>query len=324
MPVPVGRKRLVFASAAVAALGFAGAALAGNGGFAPPTPHSPNAERINDAYWVVFGFTAAIFLIVEIALIVFIVRYRRGNRSRAAEGAQVHGHTRLEIIWSIIPVLILAAIGTFIFYKLPGIKNTPPASAAERQNIKVIGHQFYWEFRYPNGQVSINDLHIPVKQVSYFDVTAQDVIHSFWVPELGGKMDAIPGKTNHLWFQPDEAGVYEGRCAELCGMYHPKMPIRVTVEDAAAYRQFLAQAPKQLGEVEFKGVCQTCHGLAGKGGFGPPLAGNPLTQQAAAIEDIVRHGRGAMPPVGRGWTDAQMRALTQYLKQNLKGGSVGG
>jgi cytochrome c oxidase subunit 2 len=320
----VGRKQLVFASAAVAALVLTGAALAGNAGFAPATPHSPNAQRINDAYWVVFGFTSAIFVIVEAALVLFIFKYRSGRRSRALEGAQVHGHTRLEIIWSVIPVLILAAIGTFIFYKLPGIKNTPPASAAARQNIKVIGHQFYWEFRYPDGQVSINDLHIPVKQVSYFDITAEDVIHSFWVPELGGKLDAIPGKTNHLWYEPDKAGVYQGRCAELCGMYHAKMPIQATVEDATAYNQFLAQAPKQLGAALFKGVCQTCHGLAGKGGFGPPLAGNPLTQQPQAIDQIVLHGRGRMPPVGRGWTDAELRALTQYLKKNLKGGSVGG
>jgi len=320
----VGRKQLVFASAAAAALVLAGAAFAGNGGFAPPTPHSPNAARINDAYWVVFGFTAAIFLIVETALVLFIVKYRSGRRSRTAEGAQVHGHTRIEVIWTIVPVLILAAIGTFIFYKLPGIKNTPPAAAADRQNIKVIGHQFYWEFRYPNGAVSINDLHLPVNEVSYFDVTSQDVIHSFWVPELGGKMDAIPGRTNHLWFQPDKAGIYDGRCAELCGMYHAKMPIQATVEDAAAYRQYLTQAPKELGAALFKGVCQTCHGLAGKGGFGPPLAGNPLVQQAAAIQLIVLHGRGRMPPVGRGWTPGELHALTQYLKQNLKGGSVGG
>jgi cytochrome c oxidase subunit 2 len=323
MPTLVGRKRLVFCLVAAAALTLAGAALAGNGGFAPVTPHSPNAQRISDAYWVVFGFCTAIFVVVEAALVVFIFKYRRRG-PRSVEGDQLHGHTRLELIWTVIPVVILAAIGTVIFYELPGIKNTPPASAAGRQNIRVDAHQFYWQFTYPSGEISINELHIPVQAVSYFDVHAQDVIHSFWVPELGGKIDAIPGRTNHIWYQPDKAGIYEGRCAELCGLYHAKMPIRVVAEDAAAYRQFLAVAPAQLGKAEFQGVCQTCHGIGGKGGYGPPLAGNPLTQQPQGIATIVRNGRGNMPPVGRGWTDAQMKALTEYLKKNLKGAASGG
>ena len=160
--------------------------------------------------------------------------------------------------------------------------------------------------------------------VSYFDVHSQDVIHSFWVPELGGKIDAIPGRTNHIWYEPDAAGTYDGRCAELCGLYHAKMPIRVVVEDEGAYKQFLVAARAQLGKAEFQGVCQTCHGIGGKGGYGPPLAGNPLTQQPQGIETIVRNGRGKRRRVGRGWTNAQMTALTTYLKKNLKGGAVGG
>jgi mono/diheme cytochrome c family protein len=95
-------------------------------------------------------------------------------------------------------------------------------------------------------------------------------------------------------------------------------------EDAGAYRQFLATAPAQLGRAEFQGVCQTCHGIGGKGGYGPPLAGNPLTQQPQGIATIVRNGRANMPPVGRGWTDAQMKALTDYLKKNLNGAASGG
>ena len=323
MPTLVGRKRPVFCLVAAAALTLAGSALAGNGGFAPLPPHSPNAERITTAYWVVMGFTAAIFVVVEAALVIFILRYRHRG-PRMLEGDQVHGHTRLELIWTVIPVVILAAIGTVIFYELPGIKNTPPASAAGRENIRVDAHQFYWQFTYPDGAISISELHIPVHGVSYFDVHSQDVIHSFWVPELGGKIDAIPGRTNHIWYEPDAAGTYDGRCAELCGLYHAKMPIRVVVEDEGAYKQFLVAARARLGKAEFQGVCQTCHGIGGKGGYGPPLAGNPLTQQPQGIETIVRNGRGKMPPVGRGWTNAQMTALTTYLKKNLKGGAVGG
>jgi cytochrome c oxidase subunit 2 len=315
------RRSSIAFTLALLALVLTGSALAGNAGFGPEPAHSPNAGRINDAYWVVFGFTAAIFVAVEGALVFFILKYR--SRDRTAEGDQVHGHTRLEVIWTVIPVVILAIIGTFIFYKLPGIKNAPPASAANRVDIRVDAHQFYWQFTYPDGQISINDVSIPVKQVAYFDLHAADVIHSFWVPQLGGKQDAIPGTVNHIWYQPDKPGTYLGRCAELCGLYHAKMPIRVHAVDEAAYRQFLAAAPAQLGRAEFEGACQLCHGDRGQGGYGPALANNPIADQPQAVATIVRNGRGKMPAVGRGWTDAQMKALTDYL-QKTKGGSTGG
>jgi cytochrome c oxidase subunit 2 len=314
----------VLCLAVLAALALAGAAVAGNGGFGPEPAHSPNASRIADSYWLIAGFTGAIFLIVEGALIAFVVKYRSRGRRRTVEGAQVHGNTRLELIWTVIPVVMLCAIGVFVFYKLPGISDVPAASAGNRVNVRVDARQFYWQFTYPDGQVSIGDLHVPVGKVVDIELHGDDVIHSFWVPELGGKTDAIPGKTNHTWFQPDKTGVFLGRCAEMCGLYHAKMPIRVISEPDASYRSFLAAAPAQLGKSEFEGACQTCHGLAGKGGYGPALAGNPVTQQATAIEQIVRNGRGKMPAVGRGWSDTQMKALEQYLKQNLKGAPVGG
>jgi cytochrome c oxidase subunit 2 len=324
------QRRLLLAAVPIVLLGlaFAGAAFAGgNAGFAPEPPHSPNAQRITDAYWLVFGFTAAVFLLVEGALITFIVKYRRRGRARTTEGAQVHGHTRLELIWTVIPVLILVAIAGFIFYKLPGISDTPAAAAGDRVDIRVDAHQFYWQFTYPDGQVSIADLHVPVGKVVYLEIHAQDVIHSFWVPQLGGKTDAIPGRTNHTWFKADKVGTFEGRCAEMCGLYHAKMPIHVIAEPEQDYQTFLASAPQRLGKAEFEGVCQTCHGLGGKGGYGPTLAGNPLTQQAGSIAQIVRNGggtNGRMPPVGRGWTDTQMTALTDYLRKNLGGSASGG
>src|SRR5919204_5657075 len=107
MPAPVGRKRLVFALFVLGALALAGAAWASNGGIGPESPVTPNGRRINHAYWFIFGFTAAIFVIVEGALIAFIWRYRAGGRPRTAEGLQLHGHTRLELIWTVVPVLIL-------------------------------------------------------------------------------------------------------------------------------------------------------------------------------------------------------------------------
>jgi cytochrome c oxidase subunit II len=327
MPLPVRRLLLLVAALSLLGLVLVGVAFAGNAGFAPEPAHSPNASRITDAYWFIFAFTAAVFVLVEALLVVFIVKYRSRGRARAIEGAQVHGNTRLELIWTVIPVLILAAIASFLFYKLPGISDVPVAKK-ERLNIRVDAHQFYWQFTYPDGTVSFNELHVPVHKVVYLQLRGSDVIHSFWVPQLGGKTDVIPGRVNHTWFQADKVGTFHGNCAELCGLYHAKMPITVVSEPQAQYTAFVDHAKSQLGKLEFQGVCQTCHGLAGKGGYGPALAGNPLVSQPAGVEQIVRNGRngvrGVMPPVGLGWSKEQMDALTTYLKQHLAGATGGG
>ena len=309
-----------------AALIVAGTAVAANGGFTPPTPHSPNAHRIITAYDVILGFTAAIFVIVEATLIAFIWKYRSRGRARTVEGAQVHGHTRLELIWTVIPVIILAIIGIVIFVELPGISNVPAANASDRLNVTVEGHQFYWQFDYPNGARSIGDLHVPVGKVVYLTIVSPDVNHSWWVPELGGKTDAIPGRTNHSWFKADHAGTYVGQCAEFCGLYHEAMKARVIATSQAEYDSYINSAVKtDLGRSEFTGVCATCHGMQGQGGYGPALATNSLLTQAAGLESIVRAGRGRMPAVGDGWTKEQMQALLAYVKKSVyKGAAASG
>src|SRR3954452_2515439 len=156
MPPSVRRGAFVAFVAFIGALLAVGIAAAGNGGLLPPEAHSPNTHRINQAYIFVLVFTGIVFVVVEGALIVFAVRYRRGKRPRTAEGPQIHGATRLEIIWTVVPVVILAVIGTFIFVKLPGIADAPKAAAADQTRIHVTGAQFYWQFTYPNGAVSIS------------------------------------------------------------------------------------------------------------------------------------------------------------------------
>src|SRR5437588_3985259 len=165
MPPPVRRKPLVLVLVFGAALALVGVAYACNGGFAPLTPHSPNARRINDAYVWISIFALAIFVLVEATLLWFVVKYRRRGRPRTVEGPQIHGATRLELIWTAIPVLILAAIASFVFYKLPGIQDIPAAKAEGGPlRIKVNAHQFYWQFTYPDGQISIDRLHAPVNR----------------------------------------------------------------------------------------------------------------------------------------------------------------
>jgi cytochrome c oxidase subunit II len=319
----VRRKLFLLALVAFAALATAGIAAAANGGFTPETGHSPNADRTTNAYYLILGFTAAIFVLVETLLVVFVWKYRSRGRPRTAEGAQVHGHTRLELIWTVIPVLILAVIGGFVFYKLPGISNAPAATNPIR--VTVEGHQYYWQFDYPNGARSINDLTVPAGRVVELRVVSPDVIHSWWIPELGGKVQAIPGHPNHIWFKADEQGVYVGQCAELCGLYHAAMRARVIVTSDAQYARFLStSARSDLGRREFTGVCATCHGMSGQGAYGPNLSNNPLLTQAAGLESIVRNGRGRMPAVGDTWTSAQMQALATYVKAHVYKGATSG
>jgi len=322
----VRRKLLTFVLAVLAALATAGIAAAGNGGLAPVQPASPNAHHIVTAYWVIVAFTAAIFFLVEGLLVVFIWKYRSRGRPRTVEGPQVHGHARLEIIWTVIPVLILAAIGTFVFWELPGIADAPKAAAADETTVNIEGHQFYWLFRYPNGAISIDRMVAPADEVVHENVIGMpfDVNHSWWVPDFGGKMDAIPGRVNHTWFQAP-SGDYVARCAELCGIQHAHMDGVVHVVPRAQYDDFIrARAADPtgtgLGQEEWTGVCEKCHRLDHVY-IGPALGGNPLLANREGIETLLRNGQGNMPAVGKNWTDAQIDALISYTKQFAKTGT---
>jgi len=314
---------LTLTAALTAALLLADAALAGNGGFAPEPPASANASRISDTYWFIFGFAAAIFLLVEGALILFIVRYRRRGRPRDAEGPQIHGSTRLELMWTVGPVLILAAIAAFVFYKLPGIKNVPAARAGNSMTIKVRAQQYAWTFEYPDGQLSVDRMVVRAGEVVRLVVTSVDVAHSWWIPKLGGKIDAIPGRTNTTWFKAVKVGVYPGQCAEFCGIQHAAMRADVAVVPRGFYEKFLAlhePSSTAVGQETFAGTCAKCHGLAGQGYIGPKIAGSSLLSQPAALEDLLRNGKNQMPAVAKTWGDAQLKAITTYLKRRFGGG----
>ena len=318
------RKLPLFALVALATLLSAGVAAAANGGFAPVEPHSPNAHHITSAYYVVLAFTAAIFVIVEGVLVAFVLKYRSRGRARTVEGAQVHGHSRLELIWTVVPVLILAVIATVVFVELPSISNAP--AAANPLRITVEGYQYYWQFDYPNGGRTIDVLYVPTGRVVDLKVISPDVIHSWWIPALGGKIQAIPGITNHTGFEVDEPGSYVGQCAELCGLYHEAMAARVVATTERRYRQNLSAVTKaNLGRSEFTAVCATCHGMNGQGGYGPNLSNNPLLTQTSGLLSIVRNGRGKMPAVGDTWTKGQLQALAVYVRTHVyKGASSGG
>jgi cytochrome c oxidase subunit 2 len=325
MPTGVRRTAIATLVVSVVALAAATVALAGNGGFLLPTPHSPNAHRINQAFIVVAIFTGIVFVGVEAALLAFIVKYRRGKRPRTADGQQIHGATRLEVLWTVLPVVILALIGAFIFYKLPGIANAPKAAAADETTITIEGHQFYWLFRYPNGAISINTMVAPADEVVNERVVGLDwdVNHSWWVPQLGGKYDAIPGKVNKTWFEAP-VGTYLARCAELCGIQHAFMYGHVHVVPRAQYDAFVAKRVTDadtlaLGQEEWQGVCEACHRLD-HAYIGPALGGNPLLADPKGLSTLLRNGQGNMPAVGKNWTQHQIDALVAYTKQYDKKG----
>jgi cytochrome c oxidase subunit 2 len=301
------------------------------GQFAPVTPEPSNADGIRQSYLFVSIFTFGIFLLVEGLLIAFIYRYRRQRRPRFEDGAQVHGATRLELAWTAFPVVVLFLIGAFVFIELPGIKDIPEATAGEEQlEIEVTARQFYWQYEYPNGVVAIDNMAAPAGVPVRLEVTAPDtdVVHSWWIPALGGKIDAIPGVTTDTWFEAENEGTYTGQCAELCGLEHARMLASVEVMSAEEFDAWLEDRLKEqntgsgqeLGAEMWEGVCAKCHGPSGEGGIGPRIAGSPTLTTPDALAALVRNGKGEMPAVGADWTDEQLKALTVYLQEGVPGG----
>jgi cytochrome c oxidase subunit 2 len=299
--------------------------------FAPVAPESPNAEGIRDSWLFVSIFVFAIFVLVESLLVAFIWKYRRQKRHRFEDAAQVHGATKLELAWTAGPVVVLFLIAAFVFIELPGIKDVPEAAAGEdRLEIAVSGRQFYWEYEYPNGVIAVDTMRAPAGVPVRLEVTApdSDVIHSWWIPALGGKIDAIPGTTTDTWFQAENEGTYSGQCAELCGLEHARMLASVEVVSKDEFDAWLesrlaeqAAGSGELGREEWEGVCAKCHGPNGEGGIGPRVAGSPTLTDAEDLGNLVRNGRGEMPAVGADWMDEQVAALIDYLTENPPSGS---
>ena len=328
MPPPVRRPRRVLLCFALLALAVAPAALAGNGGLAPPEPASPSAHHIREIYWLILGVTGGIFLIVITTLLLFIVRYRSRGRPRETEGAQVRGHTNLELAWTIVPVILLAIIAGFTFWKVSDLSATP--SSAAKEEITIEAHQYYWQFIYPNGAISVDHLRLPLDKPVRLTIVSRDVDHSWWVPALGGKLDAIPGRTNHMTLRPTKLGTFRGQCAELCGVLHAQMLAQVEVLPVSDYQAWVQHRASRAGNLElgketFVGVCAKCHGLAGQGDIGPPLASSALLADRQGLANVIRNGGVKMPAVGQSWTQQELDDTIAYLQQRFhQGGSSGG
>ena len=332
--------RALFAAVVVASpLTFG---IAGVPGASPPDTITESGDAINNVYWVVYALAAGVFILIELTLIVFVFRFRRRRPGAPldGEGPQIHGNTRVEVIWTTIPALLLLALAIYTFSQVPNVNATPKGDErADVLRVDVTAHQFYWQYRYPNGALSYDTLYLPVDRKATLVINSADVDHSWWVPELTGKKDAIPGQTNELHFTPRKPGEYRnGVCGEFCGIQHARMTTRVLVLGATGFQAWLRRnAPATtedgrvaLGEQEWTAACAKCHGLEGEGDIGPPIAGNGTLVNAKGLRDLLYDGQnldanpGYMPPVGKGWTDEQIAALIAYVKSNSKLGVQGG
>jgi cytochrome c oxidase subunit 2 len=240
----------------------------------PKSGGSPNANHIDSLYKIILYIAAVVFAIVFGTLMYSLIKFRA---KRGARAAQIHGNTQLEISWTVGAALILVALTVVTFVKLPGIINPPNSDAApalsastteptppngKKLTICVQGRQFIWRYVYGNGCLnnafasklpySFTDMYVPAGVTIILDIQANDVIHSWWIPSLGGKVDAVPGYTTYTWFKAEEAGtpghpvIYHGQCAQLCGRGHAAMLATVHVLSPSDYQAWVTQQQKAI------------------------------------------------------------------------------
>jgi len=237
--------------------------------FTPQSGGSPNANRIDSLYKIVLYIALVIFVIVEGGLAYALIRFRK---RKGVVPAQIHGNTRLEVGWTVAAALILVGLAVLTFAKLSSIQNPPNSgpggaeladsgellyASAERRlppngralNIAVIGRQYIWQFVYPGASepdglgapYSYQELVVPTKTTVNLDIVSSDVVHSWWIPKLGGKFQAVPGYHNYTWFKIPNPGVFKGQCAILCGRGHARMIATVRALAPAQFEAWLAK-----------------------------------------------------------------------------------
>ena len=239
-------------------------------------PASTPAKSIFGLSLFVLAVTGAIFLLVFTLLLYSVVKFRKRTSDDGREPPQVYGSNQVEIAWTVIPVLIVVALFMATARVIANIQKTSlPANAIE---VVAIGHQFWWEYRYPGrGVVTANELHVPVSDPSHptptlIKLLSADTDHSFWVPRLAGKTDLIPNHPNSMWIDPLETGLYLGQCAQYCGTQHAKMLLRVYVQSRDEFDRWIQQqrqpvfvnGPVTQGQRIFETTaCINCHTVAG-------------------------------------------------------------
>jgi cytochrome c oxidase subunit 2 len=272
---PAFRRRLV----AALLLATMGSLVFASGAFAdfltPESGGSPNADEIDSLYKIILYIAIVVFVVVEGALLYSLIKFR-AKKGRVA--AQIHGNTRLEISWTVGAALILVVLSAVTFAKLGAIQDPPNSDAdglqlaqgvltastseptppnGRKLTICVTGRQYIWRYTYGANcksnafglPYSYEEMVVPANTTVVLDIQATDVIHSWWIPKLGGKFDAVPGYRNYTWFKAHRAGeVYRGQCAELCGRGHADMTARVRVVTPGEYETWLADQRQAIAD----------------------------------------------------------------------------
>jgi len=304
-------------------------------------PESTPADSIYSLSLLVLAIAGFIFAFVAGLLIYSISKFRR-SANDTSEPPQVYGSSQIELAWTVIPVLIVLVLFVATARVIHAIQDAPkPAGAVD---VTVIGHQFWWELRYPElGIVTANELHVPVSDPAhptptFLKLLSADTDHSFWVPRLAGKTDLIPNRVNNMWIDPHDVGVYVGQCAQFCGIQHAKMLLRVYVDSRDEFEKWVRNEQKSAvadmaaeeGRRIFETTaCINCHTLTGTvadGRFGPDLthlmsrdtiasgaAPNTSENLKAWIQDPDSVKPGSLMP-GMKLNEHDLDKLTAYLE----------
>jgi cytochrome c oxidase subunit 2 len=305
-------------------------------------PQSTPANSILHLSLLVLAITGAIFAVVFSLLAYSVRKFRQRDGDDGREPAQVYGSNQVELAWTVIPILIVLVLFLVTARVIHSIQDAPkPAGAIE---VIAIGHQFWWEFRYPTlGVVTANELHVPASNPAnstptFLTLLSADTDHSFWVPQLAGKTDLIPNRSNHIWIDPQETGVYLGQCAQYCGTQHAKMLLRVYVDSPQQFDEWVREQKRLWvsndtvaeGRRIFETTaCVNCHAVAGTvadGRFGPDLthlmsrdtiaagaAPNTRENLRAWIEQPDSIKPGSLMPAMQ-LNEKDLEALTDYLE----------
>jgi cytochrome c oxidase subunit 2 len=300
-------------------------------------PQGPVSRTILHLSEPVFLIAGVVFVLVQGLVIYAVIKFRQRPGDTGPEPEQVHGNTKLEVGWTLIPALILFSIA------IPTIKTIFDLSQRPKHalNITVVGHQFWWEYRYDDlGIVSANELNIPAGVPVELKLQSVDVIHSYWIPPLAGKTDVIPGRTNHMSFEADKPGTYLGQCTEFCGLSHANMRARAIAHTPADFDAWVASqrvavatpaagGPAAEGLALFNGKgCAGCHTVEGvsQGKIGPNLthlqsrhtfAGSVLAMNEDNLRTWLRNPPGVKPGSvmpNLGLTPDEITKLIAYLE----------
>jgi cytochrome c oxidase subunit 2 len=243
-------------------------------------PESDFARLLQDLFSQIVVLAAIVFVVVEAVLFIAVFRYRRRSTDLPS---QTHGNSTVEIVWTIAPAVVL------VFVALPTVRAIFQSYHPQKEGtvqVKAIGHQWWWEFQYPQlGITTANEIHFPAGQPATIEIESADIIHGFWVPNLGGKRDAIPTRINELWWTPDSPGLYFGQCTQLCGTSHANMRLRAIVHEPGEWESWVSSMkagnpPPTGGNVQrgyqlvSTGACIGCHTIQGtplQGKVGPSL-----------------------------------------------------